>query len=166
MSSRPRSSVLLSGALACAAWVGCGAPAPEAPIPDPDTVRLEGEELPDHVTGEIGGEAFAAVDVRYRITHGERRERVDLFFSDRHIERCGLPLARPDTLVWLRAPERSAIEVEELTTETGGLEVHYERPGEDGIEAVHRGVARAQEGRPLREPLLHADPPHVHPARR
>ena len=30
----------------------------------------------------------------------------------------------------------------------------------------HRGVARREEGRVLREPLLHADPPHVHPGER
>ena len=30
----------------------------------------------------------------------------------------------------------------------------------------HRGVARGEEGRVLRQPLLHADPPHVHPGER
>ena len=30
----------------------------------------------------------------------------------------------------------------------------------------HRGVARGEEGRVLRQPVLHADPPHVHPGER
>lgn len=126
-------------ALAAAA---CAEPVPDAPMPALDAVRLEGADLSRPIAGELGGRAFRARDVRFRVVRGERRERVDLLVSDRRIERCGLPLARPETLLWLRAPGRAALEPGELSSEDGAVEPHWERPGEDGIDGVHRGVAR------------------------
>lgn len=117
-------------------------------MPEASSVSLD--ELEEgEITGTIGGAPFSARDVRFRVTSFPGRERVDLWIADRPIERCGLPLLREQTLVWARFPGRT-----ELTPGSyelvggeheGGLEVHYERPGEKrSTEAVHRGLARIE----------------------
>ncbi len=135
--------------------LGCGGPAPVQPLPDPDEVALErpgGEPLEETVRGAIAGEEFTAIDVRMRVVEEEGRARVDLFFSDRPIERCGLPIVRSERLVWLRVSGGSALEVETLarTEEEQPFELHYEIPrgvpGEiagdaAGLRAEHRGLA-------------------------
>ncbi len=83
----------------------CSEPPPEAALPDPSTVDLAGMGQ-GTVAGTIDGEPFSTVDARFRVASYRGRERVDLLFSDRAIERCGLPMERPETLVWLRLPGR------------------------------------------------------------
>lgn len=91
-------------------WTGCEeVPAAPPPLPPAESVALEsvGEGA---VSGTVDGEAFATVDARFRVVGYEGRERVELLFSDRTIERCGLPMDRPDTLVWLRFPGRTHLD--------------------------------------------------------
>jgi hypothetical protein len=117
--------------------LGCAEEAPEAAMPDARAVALD--DVGDGaVTGELAGEAFEATDVRFRVIPRDGRERVDLLFSDRPIERCGLPIAREERLVWLRFPGRTALEV---GPEDDSFSAHYEVPGEDELRAVHRSVA-------------------------
>lgn len=140
MHSGRRSPLLAPASLAV--WLcvaGCAEP---PPAPMPEGSALEGVRVGDRVEGRVAGRAFAAADVRFRVTRGERRERVDLFFADHHLERCGLPLARTDTRVWVRASGRTELEPGDLSTEDEAIEVHYERPGQEGIDEIHRGVGR------------------------
>lgn len=143
---RARRAAIAAFALA---WIaGCGEPPAPPPMPEPSSVELEslGEGA---IAGTIGGEAFSAADVRFRVTSFPGRERVDLWIADRPIERCGLPVQREHTLVWARFAGRT--ELAAGTYELAGgegedeLEVHYERPGEGrSIDAVHRGRARIE----------------------
>lgn len=106
-----------------------------------------GEIGEGEIAGEIDGEPFRAADVRFRVTSFPGRERVDLWIADRPIERCGLPLAREETLVWARFSGRTELApgVHERTGEDGEFEVHYERPGEGrSLRAAHRGIARIE----------------------
>ncbi len=141
MTFRPLLSRLLFAATLAVGTVACEEP-PPAPMPAASAVALEGAALGPRVEGSIAGRAFRATDARFRAYRGEGRERVDLYLSDRSMARCGLPLARPDTRVWVRVVGRSALEPGELSTEDEAVEVHYERPGAEGIEAIHRGVGR------------------------
>jgi hypothetical protein len=150
-----------SSALATSACEG--APVAEPPLPSAESVALEGVGE-GAVAGTIDGEPFSAVDARFRVVTYEGRERVELLFADRAIERCGLPMDRPETLVWARFPGRSHLDpgrYELLGEEPaegaaeGGVEtaqpsfsVHWERPVGEGLEheirAGHRGVARIE----------------------
>lgn len=113
---RPTSTIDLARAPARLAVVlavavtGCDeAPAAPPPLPPAESVALEGiGEGP--VSGTLDGEAFATADARFRVVSYEGRERVELLFSDRAIERCGLPMDRPDTLLWLRFPGRTHLD--------------------------------------------------------
>jgi hypothetical protein len=135
------------GACACA----CDAP-PEAPpsLPDIGAVDLGGVTGP--LEGTIDGHSFHVIDARFRVVTFAGRERVDLLFADQQIERCGLPLARAQTRVWLRVPGTTSLSVGELTRldqESDALEVHYERPGAArsdgrGFTEAHRAIARLE----------------------
>lgn len=134
--------VLLAGVLA-----GCTPEAPPAPMPDPASVRLD--EVPrGAVRGSIGGVSFSTRDARFRVVTRAGRRRVDLFFADRPIERCGLPMGREDVRVWLRFSGRTSLEpgTYALEGEDGAaFDVHYERPrAEGGFDGVHRGVANVE----------------------
>lgn len=134
--------VLLSCALAA-----CAPEAPPAPMPDASGLSLEGLRARS-VHGRIGGRSFQVHDARFRVVTRAGRERVDIFLADRPIERCGLPMTRDDTRVWIRFSGRTAIDpgTYALEGEEGeDFDVHYERPNADGvIESVHRGVARLE----------------------
>lgn len=92
-------SVPLVGAVAACS----GEPPAPAPLPDVAEVALDraGEGT---IEGTLDGAPFVAGDVRVRIVTRAGRERVDLLVADRPIERCGLPIAREETLVWARFP--------------------------------------------------------------
>jgi hypothetical protein len=150
-------SALGSGALGLG---GCEEPRVLA-LPEASSVSLEGLGADAPLTGTIDGEAFTSLDARFRVVRYEGRERVDLMFSDRAIERCGLPMDRPETLVWLRfagegalAPGTYRSQVDEARDEEGegsrpegeaaqrGLSVHWERPVGEGLEHVIRASDR------------------------
>jgi hypothetical protein len=150
-------SALGSGALGLG---GCEEPRVLA-LPEASAVSLEGLGADAPLTGTIDGEAFTSLDARFRVVRYEGRERVDLMFSDRAIERCGLPIDRPETLVWLRfagggalAPGTYRSQVSEARDEEGeapqaegeaaqrGLSVHWERPVGEGLEHVIRASDR------------------------
>ena len=88
---------------------------------------------------------------RFRVVTYEGRERVDLIFADRAIERCGLPIARAESRVWLRvsgvtmlAPGLLARLPEPSEVVIAPFEIHYESPvGARYVEA-HRAVARLE----------------------
>lgn len=129
--------------------LACAEPAPPAapPLPSADAVTLA--EVGGIVTGAIAGEPFEAQDARFRVVTYAGRERVDLLFADRAIERCGLPIARQEARVWLRIPGVTALVPGELALlgepdEDAPLELHYERPGAHGFVEAHRGVARLE----------------------
>lgn len=129
--------------LSLAALLACEAPAPLHPLPEPDEASLA-RAGDGPVSGAIAGEEFAAIDVRMRVVEGAGRARVDLLFSDRPIERCGLPIVRSERLVWLRLSGRTSLEVETLarTEAEQPFELHYEVPaGEGGLRSEHRGLA-------------------------
>lgn len=136
---------LLYGAMALAS-LGCTTEEAPASMPEASTVSLDGLG-PAAVHGTIDGEPFEAVDQRFVVVTRAGRERLDLRFSDRAIERCGLPIAREDRRVWIRFPERTSLEpgrYERLDDE-GAFEVHYEGPGERGrYHGVHRGIGRVE----------------------
>ncbi|MBZ0118159.1 MAG: hypothetical protein K8H88_14250, partial [Sandaracinaceae bacterium] len=120
----------------------CSEPSP-VPLPSMGEVALpEGGEA---LRGSIAGSNFALRDARFRVVDAEHRRRVDLVFADRAIERCGLPIHRPETtVVWARLPDRASVETGpfELEGEPGDLEVHYERPDGRAFVTSHRAVAR------------------------
>ncbi len=141
---------------------GCAAELEPPPLPDATSLSLTdiGAEAP--VAGTVDGEAFTALDARFRVVRYSGRERVDLLLSDRAIERCGLPFDRPETLVWLRFAGEGALapgrytttprddgEAEGSSPEATGavrpLSVHWERPVGEGLDhtirASGRGVA-------------------------
>lgn len=120
------------------------ADAPPEPLPEASAVSLEG--LDEGVSGRVAGEPFEARDQRFVVVSREGRERVDLRFSDRPIERCGLPIARDDRRVWIRFAGRTALEpgTYERIGDEGDFEVHYELPAERGVRSVHRGVGRIE----------------------
>jgi len=143
-------------------WAGCSAEPEPPPLPEASSLSLAdiGAEAP--VTGSVDEQAFTALDVRFRVVRYAGRERVDLLFSDRAIERCGLPIDRPETLVWLRfagegpvapgryeTPAREQRDPQEATGEGAlvdrPLSVHWERPAGEGLEhtirSSDRGVA-------------------------
>ena len=125
--------------LAC---VGCSEPPTLAPMPEPSQARLdETEEGP--VTGDLAGRPWRLVDARFDLVARPGRERVDLLLWDEPIERCGLPIQRSGTAIWLRFPGRTRLEPGEyaLESERGPFEVHYEVPTEEGFVESHRGVA-------------------------
>ena len=146
-------SALGSGALGLG---GCEEPRVLA-LPEASAVSLEGLGADAPLTGTIDGEAFTSLDARFRVVRYEGRERVDLMFSDRAIERCGLPIDRPETLVWLRFAGEGALapgtyrsvneegdEVEGAATAppVHSLSVHWERPVGEGLEHVIRASDR------------------------
>lgn len=151
-------SALGSGALGSGALGlgGCEEPRVLA-LPEASAVSLEGLGADAPLTGTIDGEAFTSLDARFRVVRYEGRERVDLMFSDRAIERCGLPIDRPETLVWLRFAGEGALapgtyrsvneegdEVEGAATAppVHSLSVHWERPVGEGLEHVIRASDR------------------------
>jgi hypothetical protein len=131
----------------------CAEPPAAAPMPDVDSVDLSRAGV-EPVTGAIDGEPFALADARFRVETFAGREHVDLLLADRAIEQCGLPITRPETLVWARFPGRTSLEIgtferlEAGTDERAALradyEVHYERPHAGSLRAVHRGIARIE----------------------
>ena len=123
-------------------WCGCGEPAPAPLMPDPGSARLD--ETPDGpVAGRIAGRAWRLAEARFDVVTRPGRQRVDLLLWDEAVERCGLPIERSGATVWLRFPERTALEPAEhaLDAEEGSFEVHYEVPSEEGFIESHRGVA-------------------------
>jgi hypothetical protein len=129
-----------------AAWllflVGCAAEAPP-PLPELDESSLD--DAAGSVQGTLGGRRFRARDVRFRVVTERHRERVDLFFADRRLDRCALPIVRPHTaILWARFPGELAIGTHELTEERGPFEVHFERPNGRTFDALHRGAARVR----------------------
>lgn len=127
---------------ACTLWA-CAEEAPPIDLPAMSEVELD-DASGNPVSGTIASEDFEAVDVRYRVVERAGRERVDFFFSDRPIERCGLPIAREGRLVWLRAPDTTSLTPATFGTDQDerGLSVHYEVPVERGYESVGRGSGR------------------------
>lgn len=127
-------------ALALAA-LGCGDREGPAPMPDPSEARLE-DAPSGPVEGRVAGRAWRLADARFRVTRRARRERVDLFLWDEPVERCGLPIERSGTAVWIRFAERTELDpTEYLRGRDGGeFEIHYEVPAERGFTEVHRGV--------------------------
>lgn len=136
-------------AVLCAA---CGGELAVPPLPEPVEIR-DGDQ---RAAGSIAGQLWQVGDARFRIVTRDGRQRVDLLFWDAPIERCGLPLEREGTLVWVRFAGRTELPEGEyrLESERGEFEVHYELPGEDGIREEHRGVAHvrvdASESRSIR----------------
>jgi len=137
MSARVMALLVLGGLAAC------GSPPPEPPMPEASAVELGDEPA---VVGELGGSPFRAADARFRIFTRAGRRRVDLLLASSAIERCGLPLARAQSRVWLRLPERTSLEpgLLESLGEGASFSVHYERP--DGLRfvEVHRGLGRLE----------------------
>lgn len=125
--------------------VGCEDEAPPLPVPPMTQVELA-TATAERVTGTVASEAFEAVDVRYRVSTRARRERIDLLFSDRPIERCGLPIVRSERLVWLRVPGVTSLEPATFASdaEEHALSVHYEVLGEHDAPAVGRGSGRLE----------------------
>ena len=136
------------GIAALAGLLGaCATEPPPAPLPSIESVPLEGiEEGPVH--GTVDGEPFRAADSRFVVVTREGRERVDLVFSDRPVERCGLPIEREDVRVWVRFAGRGRLDPGTFaldgTEDDAELEVHYEHPDGPAIVGVHRGVARVE----------------------
>lgn len=149
---RPRS---LAGALALVVLAACETP-PQAPMPD--VAELSLEDAPETLGGTIDGEPFEVRDARVRVVRYAGREHVDLLLSDRPIERCGLPMERPETLVWLRFEGEEALARgryaaggdetlgDALAAQLGEaavdrtVTVHWERPiGEGHTRDVHAG---------------------------
>lgn len=127
--------------------VACGEPPAPLALPDASAVTLEGVAGP--IDGTIAGQPFHVIDARFRVVRYAGRERVDVLFADHAIERCGLPLARAQTRVWLRVPGLIALLPGELTlldepAEDAPLQVHYETPNGRLFSEVHRGVARLE----------------------
>jgi len=125
-----------------------GEPAPVA-LPGMSEVALDSASA-EGVSGLIRTEDFSAVDVRYRIIEGEERDRLDFFFSDRRLERCGLPIERDGTLVWLRVPGVTSVAEATFATDADEhpMSVHYEVPVENtynrGYEVIGRGSGRIE----------------------
>lgn len=133
--------------LATMALSACAGEEPPRALPEASSVALDGVgEGP--VSGEIDGQPFAAADVRFRITRFPGRERVDLWIADRHIERCGLPLAREGTRVWARWSGRTSLEPGLFSRlsdeEEDAIELHYERAEGRAIHAAHRAVGHVE----------------------
>ena len=135
--------------LACATGCASEAAAP-APLPDVASVALE-EVGEGAVEGEIDGEPFVTVDARFRVVDQPGRERVELLFSDRAIERCGLPMEREERLVWLRFGGRTHLDpgsYAALEVDTRDFSLHWERPVGEGLDRTirwgERGVARVE----------------------
>jgi hypothetical protein len=120
--------------------VACEEP-PPPPLPEPVSLDDVGDAP---AAGSIDGAPWELEDARFRIERREGRERVDLFLWDRPVERCGLPIARAGTHVWLRVPGRTELEVGELATGDGddALSAHYERLEGDTLVTAHRATAR------------------------
>ncbi len=145
--SMRRAALLSFGLLALA----CGDDAPPAPPPLPDASRVALDDVDGPVEGQVDGRAFRALDARFRVVTFPGRERVDLFFADRAIARCGLSVARDETRVWLRMPGVTSIALGELALlaapeadAPASFEIHYERPIAGGYAEAHRGVARLE----------------------
>jgi hypothetical protein len=115
-------------------------------MPAADSVSLD--DVGDGpVAGTVGGAAFSAADVRFRVIPRSGRHRVDLFFADRAIERCGLALEREDRRVWLRFPDRIRLEPGAYALDgesEGDFELHYEYPDDSHVVSIHRGVAQLE----------------------
>lgn len=131
--------------------LACGhEPPPEAPLPDASEVELADTDAP--LEGSLGGQPFRMVDARFRVVTFAGRERVDLLFADRAIERCGLPIARTENRLWIRVPGVTALSGGVLAllgdaapdAQPPPLELHYERPVEGRYVESHRGVARVE----------------------
>lgn len=121
-----------------ALWMAVSCAEPPPPMPDPSRVSLEG--IPRSVRGSIDGERFAAAAPRFVVVEREGRERVDLLFADRRIERCGLPVRRSDRRVWIRFAGQTSL----APGTYDELDVHYEIPAERGFRAEHRGLGRLE----------------------
>lgn len=135
-----------SGAAFTLVLLACGSDPAPAPLPEASSVTLEGLGA-DGVRGRVAGEDFEPVDQRFVVTTREGRERLDLRFSDRAIERCGLPIPREDRRVWIRFPDLTELEpgTYERLGDEGAFEVHYELPAERGaFPGAHRGVGRIE----------------------
>ena len=132
-------AAILVGTTACQE-----AEAPKAPL----TVRseeLDARSIPDgDVAGELRGASFTSVDARFRVERAEGRQRVDLYFADAAIERCGLPIIREQPLVWLRVPKTIELAPGEMRVDVGASEpfsVHYQIPADEGWGSVGGGAA-------------------------
>lgn len=121
---------------------GCEEPPPPSPMPEARMARID-DESDRPLEGEIAGAPWRLADARFDTVTRAGRERVDLLFWDHPVERCGLPVERPGTAVWLRFPGRTELETGEhvLDAESGDYEAHYEVPTDDGFVEVHRGLA-------------------------
>lgn len=140
MSTRNKLSAVLGLVLSACANVE-----PTAPMPEASEVSLEGVGE-ESVRGTIAGEPFEAVDQRFQVVTREGRERIDLLFADRRIERCGLPTKRVDRRAWIRFPDLALApgQYERLTDE-GAFEVHYEVPAEHSqFDTSYRGIGRVE----------------------
>lgn len=128
--------------LSALALVGCqDEVAPSAPF-ETTPADLSVEGLSDPVSGELAGEAFAAVDVRMRVEKHVGRHRIDLFFSDTEFDDCALPLAREGRRAFLRFGGVTELEVGTLSGasgDEGSASVHYEIPS-DSRDSGYRGV--------------------------
>ena len=89
-------------AVLCAA---CGGELAVPPLPEPVEIR-DGDQ---RAAGSIAGQLWQVGDARFRIVTRDGRQRVDLLFWDAPIERCGLPLEREGTLVWVRFAGRTEL---------------------------------------------------------
>jgi hypothetical protein len=133
-----------------ASVIACSDP-PPPPLPLPDPSRVELAAVEGALRGSVDGRPFHALDARVRVVSFAGRERVDLLFADEAIERCGLPLARAQTRLWVRVPGVTSLAVGELdlleertADEANALEVHYERPNGRAFVEAHRGVLRLE----------------------
>lgn len=132
--------------LACASSLGaCGEEPPSIDLPAMSEVDLDAA-TGDRVSGTIASEDFEAVDVRYRVVERAGRERIDLLFSERRIERCGLPIEREGRLVWLRVSGVTSLAPATFATDADehALSVHYEVPIDGGYHSVGRGSGRVE----------------------
>ncbi|MFO0684518.1 MAG: hypothetical protein U0234_20860 [Sandaracinus sp.] len=128
----------------------CEAPPPPPAMPDAAAASLD-QATTDRVEGTIAGEAFAALDVRFRARDGAV-PRIDLWLADAAIERCGLALPRSGTRVWLRFPGVTTLargRYAQTDEPSSPLTAHYERfVGRHGAEPdwaeVHRARAEVE----------------------
>ncbi len=109
--------------------------------------RVALDDVSGRIRGRLGGRWFQLADARFRVVEDERRRRVDLFFADRRLEQCGLPIVRRNTaILWARFAERVELAPALYVRDRRGgpFEVHYERPLARGVHALHRGVANVR----------------------
>jgi hypothetical protein len=128
------------------ALCACAGEAEAPALPSFD--RLGALRSDGRIRGEIAGRSFTLRDARFRIVQGPNRTRVDLLFSDRRIEHCGLPIDRPrHTFVWARVADRTTLAPERLEQrgdDDDPIELHYERPRAGELVTSHRAVASVE----------------------